>query len=553
MGAVRAYRRLLGNRHLTRLLLGEFVSGIGDWLYIVAILVVVYRQTGDAALVGLFGAVRQVPYVLLSIPAGVLADRFDRRLVLLVTDLLRAACMLGMAAVVVSGGPLLFLVALSVVATCGSTFFYPAIGAYIPALARDERELGPANGAWASLDNLGFVIGPVLGGLLIATGEVALAFVINAATFLVIAAVLWTLPPSVAASTERPTDSSSDAGGADGSSPGRPAVLRRSLAGLLLVEFAANVVAGGVTVLTVVLAVEVLRAGEAATGYLNAAIGVGGVTGAVVAGVLVLRRSLAVPLLGGAIAITAGSVLLGIAPGLLVAMVAIVVVFVGRLVIEVVATTLLQRVTTDAIRGRATGVFMTVAVVGEITGAIALAALVVAGGPAFALVTAGVVTLAAAAVGLVLVGSALTRPRSPFEGVLARATELPLFAGVPPSSLERALSRLVPVEVPAGHVVIREGDPADRFYLVASGSLLVTQRTADGSVRELRRLGPDAAFGELGLLTGSPRTATVTAETDATLAALDAPAFLELVGGGGSLRSRLLGLYAAPAGGEAER
>ena len=56
------------------------------------------------------------------------------------------------------------------VAACGSAFFYPAIGAYLPSLATDERQLGPANSAWASLGNLSFIIGPAIGGLLIAAG-----------------------------------------------------------------------------------------------------------------------------------------------------------------------------------------------------------------------------------------------------------------------------------------------------------------------------------------------------------------------------------------------
>ena len=58
-----------------------------------------------------------------------------------------------------------------------------------------------------------------------------------------------------------------------------------------------------------------------------------------------------------------------------------------------------------------------------------------------------------------------------------------------------------------------------------------------------RRLGPDAVFGELGLLTGAPRSATVEARTDGVLLALDGPAFLDLVGGPASVRGRLLELY----------
>jgi len=75
------YRQLLGNRQLTKLLLGEFVSSIGDWLYLVALVVVVYDETRDPVILGIVGAARLVPYFVLSIPAGVISDRFDRRLI----------------------------------------------------------------------------------------------------------------------------------------------------------------------------------------------------------------------------------------------------------------------------------------------------------------------------------------------------------------------------------------------------------------------------------------------------------------------------------------
>jgi MFS family permease len=187
---------LLANRPLTKLLTGEFISGIGDWLYIVAIFVVIYRETNDAAAVGLFGAVRLIPYILLSVPAGLVADRFDRRLVLLVSDLVRGGVMLVLAYLVATNGPILAIVGFAMIAASGSTFFYPAMGAYLPSLAADERQLGPANSAWASIGNLSFIVGPAIGGVLIAAGDVVIAFLLNGLSFLVIAAILWTLPPS---------------------------------------------------------------------------------------------------------------------------------------------------------------------------------------------------------------------------------------------------------------------------------------------------------------------------------------------------------------------
>ena len=152
-------------------------------------------------------------------------------------------------------------------------------------------------------------------------------------------------------------------------------------------------------------------------------------------------------------------------------------------------------------------------------------------------------TIVLTGVGIAFIGSAADRAVTPFEATIARVIKLPLFAGVSADRLEAAMQQVVEVPVSAGQVVIRQGEPADRFYLIASGSFTVSRAEPDGAPTMLRQLGPDEAFGEIGLLQRSPRTATVTAESDGVLLALDGEAFLELVGASGPLRGRLLGLY----------
>ena len=181
------------NPALARLLTGEFISGIGDWLYLVAILVVVYAESQSPVLLGIVGAARILPYVLLSVPAGIVADRFDRRMVLLVTDLARGGLMLVLVAAVMLDAPTTVIVAVSILAACFSTFFGPAIAALLPMLV-DERDLGPANSAWATLDNVAFIIGPALAGILLAVGGLEIAFLLNAVSFAIVAVVLWRLP-----------------------------------------------------------------------------------------------------------------------------------------------------------------------------------------------------------------------------------------------------------------------------------------------------------------------------------------------------------------------
>jgi CRP/FNR family transcriptional regulator, cyclic AMP receptor protein len=90
---------------------------------------------------------------------------------------------------------------------------------------------------------------------------------------------------------------------------------------------------------------------------------------------------------------------------------------------------------------------------------------------------------------------------------------------------------------------VREGDPADRFYVISEGTARVTQAAAEEEERVLRDLGPGDVFGEIGLLQRSPRTATVTAVDAHTLYVLDGADFLELVGSGPGLSTRMLDLY----------
>jgi MFS family permease len=316
------------------------------------------------------------------------------------------------------------------------------------------------------------------------------------------------------------------------------------LAGLVIVQLMAGFVGGGFQVITVILAIDVLQAGEQANGFLNAAIGIGGLLGAIAAGGLVLRRGLAAPLIVGAVVTGLGSIALGLASDLPLALLWIGVTAAGALIVDVVTTTIFQRLIPDALRGRAMGVLMAVGTITGAAGALLLPILLTEYGAFAALGGVGVATIVLTGVGIAFIGSAADRAVTPFEATIARVIKLPLFAGVSADRLEAAMQQVVEVPVSNGEVVIRQGEPADRFYLIESGAFIVSRTEQDGAAPAiLRRLGPDEAFGEIGLLQRSPRTATVTAESDGVLLALDGEAFLELVGASGSLRGRLLGLY----------
>ncbi len=591
MTILRAYRQLLGNGPLTRLLVGEFVSSIGDWLYLVAILILVYQVTEDPFVLGLVGAARVLPYLVLSIPAGIVADRFDRRLVLLSTDVARGLLMLVIAAVVFVDGPIWIVIALAIGGTCFAAFFGPAIGAYLPTLVADEEQLGPANSAWSTLDNLAFMIGPAVAGILIATGGLVVAFLLNAASFAVIAAVLWGLPRSrpADATTPGPTDGPEVAEATGTAAPpagrtGLPPAVLLPVVGLAIIDLVGSIAGGGLSVLTVVIATTELGGGDEATGFLNAGIGLGGFVGAIVAGALVLRPSLVPALVGGSVVFGAGLAVVGYAPALGVAIGAIAVASAGGLLVEVTNTTIFQRAVPDVIRGRALGVLGTLTTVAFAVGSFLLPVASGAVGVGPVLLATGIAVAAAGVVGAFLAAPAARRSTGSTADIrVTRLASLPLFAGVPAAALEAIAVKLVPVAVGAGQVVIRQGDPPDRFYLIEDGQFEVTQvrgapageapteagavvpevgdadvAVEPGAVRaeagaafsavpavppaHLRTMGPSEVFGEIGLLRSVPRTATVTAATDGRLLALDGSDFLELVNAGPLVRPRLLDL-----------
>jgi MFS family permease len=556
------YRQLLGNRQLTKLLLGEFVSSIGDWLYLVALVVVVYDETGDPVILGIVGAARLVPYFVLSIPAGVISDRFDRRLILLVSDLARAVCMLLLAYLVATDAGILPLAIVTVIATCFSTFFYPGFGALMPSLVRDESEFGPANSAWATLDNLAWVIGPAIAGVILVVGTLEMAFLLNALTFAVIGIVLWSLPKAPPGSAPIPLAGSgvraNDLDGTEALSRDPDQVRRvfglrvprsidlSAVTGVIVLDAFSWLAFGGINILLVLLAIDVFKAGDAATGLLNVAIGVGGTFGAILSGVLVLRPRLAPALLAAGAAMGGATVLLGIAPLLSVAFLAVAVASVGHLVLDVTRTTIFQRVVPDAYRGRFTGVLMTSSTASEALGTLIVPILIGGYGISLVLGAVGIGLFAATVLSIVLIGRAADLAPGRYDAELRRIARLPIFGGLKVAGIESALRRLEPVRVEAGDVVVRQGEPADRFFIVGEGTFEVTIAAADGASRHVRTLGPDAVFGERGLLGGTPRTATVTAREPGLLFAMDGPDFLALVTKRRGVAERLMSLYEQP-------
>ncbi|MEU1733997.1 MFS transporter [Streptosporangium sp. NPDC020145] len=181
---------------MRRYLAARIISWAGSSITLVALPMLLYQRTGDAALTGLLTAMEAVPYLLLGLPAGALADRWDRRRVLTLTSLLSALLVASVppaAALGLLTTPHLFVVA---AATASSFVFFDAaaFGA-LPALVGREG-VARATGVLMTWSTLVSLVGPALAGVLVAATGAAPAMGLDALSYVAAALLLARLPPA---------------------------------------------------------------------------------------------------------------------------------------------------------------------------------------------------------------------------------------------------------------------------------------------------------------------------------------------------------------------
>jgi MFS family permease len=345
--------------------------------------------------------------------------------------------------------------------------------------------------------------------------------------------------------------------GAQGVQPGLGECLeltvRRPRLRLMLALLTAEAaVVGALDLLFVILAVSVLGRSQAWAGYLNGVYGVGAVLAATVSTLLVGRR-LGVPILGAALLLSGALTALAFGVGVVGTVALLTVAGAGRALLDVASRTLLQRSVPPQLLGRVFGVLEGLTMLGLALGSLLVPLLVYLGGNRLALLgVAAVLPLAAAAGGCALFGLDTDAPVPVVQIALLRS--LPLFAELPAPAIESLAAALTPLEVPAGAMLIRQGDPGDAYYAIAAGQLDALQ---DGFF--LRRCGRGEGVGEIALLHAIPRTATVTAHTAATVYELNREPFLTAVLGHSATRvqanriaSARLAISAAPGNGSTQ-
>jgi hypothetical protein len=391
--------------------------------------------------------------------------------------------------------------------------------AITPTLARTPQELTASNVTASTIESVGVFLGPALGGLLLAATSPGVVFAATAVTY------LWSALLVVRIRAERPEPTAVQEHLARQALDGFKLIAVDGKLRLLIGLFAAQtLVAGALNVLIVVTALDLLDLGDAGVGYLNSAIGIGGLLGALAAAALVGRRNLASPFGIGIVLWGVPIALIGLWPEPLPALLLLGLLGVGNTVVDVAGLTLLQRAVPDEILARVFGVLESLAVATIGLGAITAPLLVSAFGARTAMVITGALLPVVAA----LFWRRLTQidqGSHPAEA-LDLLRSLPLFRPLPPATAEQLAASLVPVRVLAGEDVFRQGESGDRFYVVDRGEVLVSV-----DAQPVNRLGRGGYFGEIALLRDLPRTATVTAETDTSLLALERDEFIAAVAG----------------------
>jgi len=507
---------------IRRLEVGWGLSLAGTFSYTVSLLAYTYAE-GGAGLVALYGVVSTVPGAVLTPMLMSVTDRVGSAVALRATTATRAALVSAAAACALLGAPAVLAVALAAAAHALSATFRPTQAVSLPWLARTPGELTAATVTATLVENIAALVGPLLAGTVLALRDAATGIAVSALCLLLATLSMRRLAVpdggrAAASAVRRGLVRDALAGGVALVGIARPA-------GIVVLAFAQTFVRGALLVLMIVLALDTLALGEQSIGWLTAAIGLGGLAGAAAASRAVRLSNLGRCFLVGVAGWGLGVLALAGATTGAVAFAALVGVGVGNAFQDAPAFVLLPRVLGPELAGRALGAFELVVMAGMASGSLVAPLLVDLLGVRVALLVLGssLLVLAAAYVSPFLtIDREMPQPTA--EADLLHTN--PVFAPLPVVVIEQLAAELQQHDYADGEVVVREGEPGDRFHVVTGG-------TAAVSVAGVSRpsLGTGDGFGEIALLRGVPRTATVAADGPLRTVSLARDRFLSEVSG----------------------
>jgi predicted MFS family arabinose efflux permease len=516
-----AFRAVAQNSELRKLQLAFVGSITGEWGFLVAIAVYA-NDKGGASAVSLVLVLRWAAAALTASWLAYFADRYRRERVMLAADVSRAIAMGVMAVAAFADWAPAIVYGLATFMAVASKTFRPAQAALLPRLAKTPEELTAANVSSTAIESVGSFAGPALGGLLLAAASVGWVFVADALT------LVWSAQLVLRIRSQEPEERRVRE---------HEAVLPEMLAGfkalgaerdarlVVFLYWCQTFVAGALRVLIVVTALDLLKIGNSGLGFLNAAIGVGGLVGVGVAFALVGRKRLANDFGFGLVLIGAGLGLVGVWPTKIGALLLMAVFGLGNTLVDVSGVTLMQRAVRDEVLGRVFGALESLLVAGLALGALATPPLIDAIGTRASLIVFGAVLPVLTILLWARLRGIDARAQIPFRRIdLLRSN--PIFAPLSPATLEHLATKLGERRVPPGTVVVQQGDPGDLFYIVEDGRVRVE---IDGE--QVNDLWPGEAFGEIALLRDVPRTATIMTIEETTLLSLERDEFIAAVTG----------------------
>jgi MFS family permease len=343
---------LLGRAPDFRLLFFSAVgSGLGTRLAVMALMVDVWDRTHSGKWIAALLVADFVPMILIGLLLGSFLDRYSRRRLMIASDLLRLAvfCALPFATSAA------MVVALAGVVGFATGFFRPAVYAGMPNLVADE-DLGQANGLFQAAENLTWMLGPLLGGVLLSFSGPDAAYWFNAATFLLSALLVFRISERMLQSEK----ALSEGHWRDLTSGVRLATHSRALLTVLVGWSLTTLAVGQSDVAEVELALEALKGGSFGLGVLLAASGFGLILGSLAADRVVERFGTAAAYGASIAAMGLGLGAVAISPNVWVASAFVIATGIGNGVAVVANSLLVQRGTPDAMRGRAFTLAMSV-------------------------------------------------------------------------------------------------------------------------------------------------------------------------------------------------
>lgn len=517
----------LKHRDFRWLMAAFTTSATGSWLYNVALLVWVFEATDSVAWLSATTVCRFVPALVFSAYAGVLADRFEKVMLMVRVDVAWTLVTVVMAVEMMLGAPVWGVLAAAAVISTLSTVYEPASAALTPHLV-PESELASANALRNLIDNVTVVAGPGLGAVLVLLGPPEVAVWVNAATFAASAFMV----SRVRLRTEAADVTEGGEAGplAQMLVGGRTILDDPAVAVLVAYSVLATFAFGVDTVLFVAISDGIVGTGATGYGYLLAGLGIGGILAAPLVTRVESRASLGPIILAGMAFYTLPTLLLLVNDSPALAFAVQVVRGAGTLVVDVLAITALQRTLSHDVLARVFGAFdglcLAVILLGSAVTPVVLnllgleAAIWASSAGIFAVSLLGLPWLAR-------VDRASRERRAALEPRIVLLEQCDLFERVPDGGLVQLASAAEEVRVPAGEVVVRQGAEADAFYVVVEGTAGVASVAVDGTSPAIPDLGPGDYFGEIGLIERIARTATVTARTDLVVLRIDGAVFLD--------------------------